>query len=150
MKSSRDDSSKSSSSSKSSKASIAKLKKDFKKSKKAFATLQTQIEDIDNESVLSSSDIEETTTSNLQFSGKDWNGTRNEQMFLSKKIKRASTAKLNLCNIILLDNESTMDLFCNKSIVNKITKSKSRLKVQSNGGSMYVTRDTRVRKKGMV
>ena len=60
-------------------------------------------------------------------------------MFLNETIKKASTAKLNLRNIILLDNESTMDLFCNKSIVNKITKSKSRLKVQSNGGSMYVT-----------
>ena len=48
--------------------------------------------------------------------------------------------KLDLREIILLDNQSTTDLFYNKKLVRKTFKSKSAMRLKSNGGSMLVTR----------
>ena len=50
-----------------------------------------------------------------------------------------SKAPLDLREVMLLDSESTMDLFCNKTLVSGITKSKGKLRVQGNGGTMVVT-----------
>ena len=53
-------------------------------------------------------------------------------------VLKQSSFALNLRNIILLDNKSTMDLFCNIDLVNKISKSSSKMQLQSNGGTMTV------------
>ena len=55
-------------------------------------------------------------------------------------VLKQSSFALNLINIILLDNQSTMDLFCNIHLVNKISKSSSKMQLQSNGGTMTVNR----------
>jgi hypothetical protein len=48
--------------------------------------------------------------------------------------------KIDLKEVILLDNQSTMDLFCNADLVSTISKSISSMRLKSNGGTMVVTR----------
>jgi hypothetical protein len=50
-----------------------------------------------------------------------------------------SKIKLDLGAIILLDSQSTMDLFCNAALVRKTSKSKSSMRLKSNGGTMAVS-----------
>jgi hypothetical protein len=50
-----------------------------------------------------------------------------------------SKIKLDLREIILLDSQSTMDLFCNAALVSKTSKSKSSMRLKSNGGTMAVS-----------
>jgi hypothetical protein len=51
-----------------------------------------------------------------------------------------SSIKLDLKEVILLDSQSTMDLFCNETLVSKISKSKSSMRLKNNGGAMVATR----------
>jgi hypothetical protein len=50
------------------------------------------------------------------------------------------SVKIDLREIILLDSQSTMDLFCNAALVSKNCKSTTRMRLKSNGGTMVVTR----------
>jgi len=51
--------------------------------------------------------------------------------------KQITTAnELDLKNVILLDSQSTLDLFCNKNLVISIIKAPKPMHLQSNGGSM--------------
>ena len=47
--------------------------------------------------------------------------------------------KLDLRNVILLDNQSTLDLICNKKLATKIEKSNHTMTVQGNGGNLDIT-----------
>jgi hypothetical protein len=55
-----------------------------------------------------------------------------------------SSIKIDLKEVILLDSQSTMDLFCNAALVIKTSKSKSSMRLKSNGGTMVVTRKARM------
>jgi hypothetical protein len=47
---------------------------------------------------------------------------------IAKLFKQAeSSIKLDLKEVILLDSQSTMDLFCNAALVSKISKSRSNM-----------------------
>jgi hypothetical protein len=60
---------------------------------------------------------------------------------IAKLFKQAgSSIKLDLKEVILLNSQSTMDLFCNAALVSKISKSRSNMRLKSNGGTMVVTR----------
>ena len=62
---------------------------------------------------------------------------------------KQSTGKLeglDLRNVILLDSQSTMSLFCKKRLVTKIRKSNEKLTLRSNGGSMKVGRIASINK----
>jgi hypothetical protein len=54
--------------------------------------------------------------------------------------QEGSSIKLDLKEVILLDSQSTKDLFCNAALVSKISKSRSSMRLKSNGGTMAVTR----------
>jgi hypothetical protein len=59
---------------------------------------------------------------------------------IAKLFKQAgSSIKLDLKKVILLDSPSTMDLFCRTSLVSKISKLRSNMRLKSNGGTMVVT-----------
>jgi hypothetical protein len=47
--------------------------------------------------------------------------------------------RLDLRNVILLDSQSTMDLFCSKQLITNVTKANNKMRLQSNGGRMAVT-----------
>jgi hypothetical protein len=49
-----------------------------------------------------------------------------------------SKIKLDLRNIILLDSQSTMDLFCNPHLIKEVTKTTNVMNLQSNGGTMQI------------
>jgi hypothetical protein len=67
--------------------------------------------------------------------------TRKFEPIIVKLFKQAgSSIKLDLKEVILLDSQSTMDLFCNEALVSKISNSRSSMRLKSNGGTMVVTR----------
>jgi hypothetical protein len=66
---------------------------------------------------------------------------RIEKLF---KQTHGTKSKLELREIILLDNQSTTDLICNPSLVGKTFKSSRNLRLQSNGGTMSVTHKARM------
>jgi hypothetical protein len=52
-----------------------------------------------------------------------------------------STAiKLDLREVILLDSQSTMDLFCNRALVKKTFRSSKSMRLKSNRGTMVVSK----------
>jgi hypothetical protein len=53
--------------------------------------------------------------------------------------------KLDLREVMLLDSQSTMDLFCNRALVENVNKSKTTMRLQSNGGHMIVEREATVK-----
>jgi hypothetical protein len=62
---------------------------------------------------------------------------------IAKLFKQAgSSIKLDIKEVILLDSQSTMDLFCNTALVSKISKSRSSMRLKINGGTMVVTQKT--------
>jgi hypothetical protein len=50
-----------------------------------------------------------------------------------------SSVKIDLREVILLDNQCTMDIFCNAALVSKTCKSTISMRLKSNGGTMVVT-----------
>jgi hypothetical protein len=55
-----------------------------------------------------------------------------------------SSIKLDLREVILLDSQSTMDIFCNAALVSETSKSKSIMRLKSSGGTMVVTRKSTI------
>jgi hypothetical protein len=54
---------------------------------------------------------------------------------ITKLFKQAgSSIKLDLKEVILLGSQSTMDLFCKAALLSKISKSRSNMRLKSNGG----------------
>jgi hypothetical protein len=73
----------------------------------------------------------------LQFAQHD----KELEPILTKLFKQAgSSIKLDLKEVILLNSHSNMDLFCNSALVSNISKSKSSMRLKSNGGTMVVNR----------
>ena len=112
------------SSSISSKSSSKKLlEKQFKSIEKSFTQLQAAIEESDSDS----SDEH----SHFQFLG--INDGLDTVLSQKKTLKDA-----DLQNVILLDNQSTVSLFCNPRLVGAIEKTNKPLCLQSNAGQMVV------------
>jgi hypothetical protein len=69
-----------------------------------------------------------------------------EQRNIGILFKKDKGPKINLVlrNIILLDIQSTMDLFCNPDLVNGIHKTRDEMTLQSNGGQMKVRHKAKI------
>jgi hypothetical protein len=59
---------------------------------------------------------------------------------MSMKQSGAKIGNLDLTQVILLDSQSTVDLFCNPKLVSNVRKADDTLLLKSNGGSMRITR----------
>ena len=133
-----DDKSVSTKTSKSSKSSKnTSITKAQKKLKKSFATLSSKIQELENESDLSDSDDEDDEQSHFQMNYAFHQDFEQRNIDILFK-KRGPKLNLALRNIVLLDSQSTMDLFCNPQLVSSIRRSKTTMKLQSNGGTMTV------------
>jgi hypothetical protein len=123
--------------------SVKKLHKDINSMRKAFTTVNTQLEKL-KEATSDISELEgEDEASHfqmdiaLQFA-------QVENYFeprITKLFKQAgSLVKIDLREVILLDSQSIMDLFCNTALVSKTRKYTTSMRLKSNGGTMVVTR----------
>jgi hypothetical protein len=123
--------------------SVKKLKKDFKSMKKAFSTVNTQLEKMkEADSNLSGSEDDDDQLhfkmdAALLFAQVD----KEFEPTIAYLFKQAcSSVKIDLREVILLDSQSTMDLFYNAALVSKTHKSTTVMRQKSNGGNMVVTR----------
>jgi hypothetical protein len=123
--------------------SVKKLQKDIKSTRKAFTTVNTQLEKLkEAESEISESEGEAEAShfqmdAALQFAQVE----KEFEPRIAKLFKQAVlSVKIDLRKIILLDSQSTMDLFCNAYLVSKTCKSTTSMRLKSNGGIMVVTR----------
>ena len=130
-------------------SSVSKLKKDFKNMKKAFTTVNTQLAQLkENDSDISESDGDDEVShfqveESLQFAQVDTEFEPEIAKLLFKQTHGASI-KLELREVWLLDNQSTMDLVCNEGFVKGVYKSSSTMRLKSNGGKMKVTHKGRI------
>ena len=60
------------------------------------------------------------------------------------KQSQGKTIELDLREVILLDSQSMMDLFCNRALVTRTYNSDTSMKLKSNGGTMVVTKKAEV------
>ena len=120
--------------------SVTKLNKKVKQLTRAFAQLK---EDQAENSDLSGSDEEE-ADSHFQF---QFTQVKSEfEPPIANLFKQAHGIKMELPlrDVILLDSQSTMDLFCNRALVTKIIVPEKSLRLKSNGGTMIVTKKAQV------
>ena len=145
-----DDSSISSKSSKSSKlGKLEELKKEIKRTNKQFTLLKAALEDSDEDVSI------DDDHSHFQFVqhfslANHYVTPEKSHNDLSLKQSRGKLSDIDLRHVILLDNQSTMSLFCNKRLVQNIHKSPEPLILKSNGGSMTVHEVASIGKKAEV
>jgi hypothetical protein len=127
--------------------SIKKLKKDLSSIKKSFTTVNTQLAQLkEADSDISESEGEEASHFQVYQALQCAQLDKKFEPRIAKLFKQAgSSIKLYLKEVILLDSQSTMDLFCNAALVRKISKSRSNMRLKSNGGTMVVTQRQRWR-----
>jgi hypothetical protein len=122
--------------------SVKKLQKDIKSTRKTFMTVNTQLEKLkEAESDISESEGEDEASYfqmdvALQFAQVE----KEFEPRIAKLFKQAGlSVKINLWEVVLLDSQSTMDLFCNAALISKTCKSTTSMRLKSNGGTMVVT-----------
>jgi hypothetical protein len=121
--------------------SVKKLKKDLKSIKKAFTTVNTQLTQLkEATSDIYDSEGEESSHFEVEQALQFANFDKKFEPRIAKLFRHTgSSIKLDLREVILIDNQSTMDLFCNAALVIKTSRSKSSMRLKSNCGSMVVT-----------
>ncbi len=138
-KSKGDDDDKSTSSSKSIK-SLSKILKSLEKSnrklKKSVSALQKSEEDGDESSISSSEG-----THHFQM---DLDLLEEQNPKIDLALKSSKNVDLDLRNVLLLDNQSTFDLFCNKKFTSQVTKATNALTMTSNGGGLKITKKCKI------
>jgi len=128
----------------STKSTVSKLQKDIKSIKKKFTTVNAQLQQL-QEGTSDVSDSEDEEVSHFQFQF-----TQVEPKFepcvanLFKQAHADTKFDIDLREVILLDSQSTSDLFCNRAFVEETMKSSSSLRLKSNGGTMMVRQKAKV------
>ena len=109
--------------------------------KKNFSTVNTQLtqlkEAADGSDMSDTAEYEEDSHTQFHFAQVEQNFEPQIATILNQLASHES--KLDLTQVILLDNQSTMDLFCNESLVSTMFDSKKPMRLKSNGGTMQVT-----------
>ena len=63
-------------------------------------------------------------------------GESDSNQFVTFGFCNTSPSPMNLRNMILLDNQSTVDLFCNRKLVSRVWKTDDSMTVHGNGGTL--------------
>jgi hypothetical protein len=80
----------------------------------------------------------------------DTEGDNEQTSFVNFGFCTTSSKKTDLRNMILLDNQSTVDLFCNPSLVSRIWESQDSMTVHGNGGTLTTTTKALIKNYGEV
>jgi hypothetical protein len=135
-----DKSTKSTASSKSIKSlfkTLKSLEKSNQKLKRSVSALQKCEEDDNSNSSISTSE------GTIHFQkALEMLEEHNPKIILALKSRKLTD--LDLRNVLLLDNQSTFDLCCNKKFTSKITKATNALTMTSNGGSLRITKKCKI------
>jgi hypothetical protein len=59
-------------------------------------------------------------------------------------LKSSKNVDLDLRNVLLLDNQSTFDLCCNKKFTSQVTKATNSLTMTSNDGGLKITEKCKI------
>jgi hypothetical protein len=123
-------------------SAASSIKKDLKSIKKAFTTVNTQLAQLkETDSDISESEGEVVSHCQVDQALQFAQLNKKFKPIIAKLFKQAgSSTKLDLKEVIFLESQSTMDLFCNAALVSNISKSISNMRLKSNGGTMVVTR----------
>ncbi len=121
---------------------------------KKMDSMNAQINNNQEESHMSDLD-EESGSQHVQFAS--FKGTRELQFVqltctefeprIEKLFKQSAKERprgLNLREVLLIDSQSTIDLFCNPTMVSKVWKADSMMRLSSNGGNMLITNTCRI------
>jgi hypothetical protein len=84
------------------------------------------------ESILKKKQEDEKTVTFVQH--KDSKGNMG---FVNLTNMQVNKPQVELCNIVLLDNQLTMDIFCNPQLVKKIWENNEEIKIHGNGRSLH-------------
>jgi hypothetical protein len=112
------------------------LEKSNRKLKKSVSALQKCEEDDDDSSISSSEG-----TNHFQMD-LELLEERNPKIILAFKSKKYED--LDLRNVLLLDNQSTFNLCCNKKFTSQIVKATNALTMTSNGGGLRITHKCKI------
>ncbi len=135
-----DKSTKSTASSKSIKSlskTLKSLEKSNQKLKRSVSAPQKCEEDDDSDSSISTSEGTSLFQKALEMLEE-----HNPKIVSALKLRKFTD--LDLRNVVLLDNQSTFDLCCNKKFTSKITKATNALMMTSNGGSLRITKKCKI------
>jgi hypothetical protein len=135
-----DKSTKSTASSKSIKSfskTLKSLEKSNRKLKRSVSALQKCEEDDDSDSSISTSE----GTSHFQ-KALEMLKEHNPKIILALKSRKYTN--LDLRNVLLMDNQSTFNLCCNKKFTSKIMKATNALTITSNSGSLRITKKCKI------
>jgi hypothetical protein len=117
--------------------SMRLLEKDNKKLKKSVSTLQKCNEGDDDDSSIAMVE----GSSHFQYA---MEMLKEHHPRIVLALKHRTFTELDLRNVLLLDNQSTFDLCCNKKFVSKIIKAKNALQMTSNGGNLKITKKCKI------
>jgi hypothetical protein len=113
------------------------LEKDNQRLKKMVSMLQKCNEDDNNDSLLS------TVEGSSHFQdAMEMLEEHQPKIVLALKLRKFTD--LDLRKVLLLDNQSTFDLCCNKMFASKIFKAKKALLMTSNGGGLKITKKYKI------
>jgi uncharacterized protein YodC (DUF2158 family) len=73
-----------------------------------------------------------------------WRNTKNVRNDVNLAQALGTKTQLDLREVILLDSQSTMDLFCNRALVKRTFRSDKSTRLKSNGGTMVVTKKAKM------
>ena len=113
------------------------LEKDNRRLKKSVGALQKCEEDDDDDSSLSTVEGSSHFQDALEM-------LKEHHPKIVLALKSRKFTDLDLRNVLLLDNQSTFDLCCNKLFASKIIKAVNALKMTSNGGGLKITKKCKI------
>ncbi len=112
------------------------MEKDNKRLKSVSA-LQKRDEDDDNDSSISTVEGSSHFQDALEM-------LKEHHPRIVLALKHRNFMELDLRNVLLLDNQSTFDLCCNKKFASKIIKAENALQMTSNGGGLKITKKCKI------